>query len=55
MGIPIAISTDTHYLTNLDYMALGIATARRAWITKTQVLNALPLKKLLAWAERPRR
>ena len=55
LGIPIAISTDTHYLDNLDYMALGIATARRAWITKTQVLNALPLKKLLAWAETPRR
>ncbi|MBI3030294.1 MAG: DNA polymerase/3'-5' exonuclease PolX, partial [Candidatus Rokubacteria bacterium] len=54
LGIPIAISTDTHYLDNLDYMALGIATARRAWITKAQVLNALPLKKLLAWAEKPR-
>ena len=54
LGIPIAINTDTHYLDNLDNMALGIATARRAWITRAQVLNALPLKKLLAWAHKSR-
>jgi len=54
LGIPIAINTDTHYLENLDNMALGIATARRAWITGPQVLNTLPLKKLLAWAHNSR-
>ncbi len=54
LGIPIAISTDTHYLENLDNMSLGIATARRAWITKAQVLNTLPLKKLLTWAHKSR-
>ncbi len=54
LGIPIAINTDTHYLDNLDWMALGIATARRAWITRPQVLNTLPLKKLLAWAHKSR-
>ncbi len=54
LGIPIAINTDTHYLENLDNMALGLATARRAWITAPQVLNTLPLKKLLAWANKSR-
>jgi len=54
LGIPIAINSDTHYLDNLDFMALGIATARRAWITGPQVLNTLPLKKLLAWAHKSR-
>ncbi len=54
LGIPIAINTDTHYLDNLDWMALGIATARRAWITRPQVLNTLPLKKLLTWAHKSR-
>jgi len=54
LGIPIAINTDTHYLENLDNMALGLATARRAWITAPQVLNTLPLKKLLAWAHKSR-
>jgi DNA polymerase (family 10) len=54
LGVPIAINTDTHYLDDLDHMALGIATARRAWITGPQVLNTLPLKKLLAWAHKSR-
>lgn len=50
LGVRISIDTDTHYLTELDHMALGIATARRAWIGPDQVVNALPLPKLLAWA-----
>jgi DNA polymerase (family 10) len=54
VGIPIAINTDTHYLDHLENMALGIATARRAWIAAPQVLNTLPLQKLLAWARHPR-
>lgn len=54
LGIPLAISTDTHYLENLDWMALGVATARRAWVSAPQVLNTLPLKKLLAWAGKSR-
>ncbi len=54
LGVPIAVNTDTHYLDNLDNMALGIATARRAWITAPQVLNTLPLKKLLTWAHASR-
>ncbi len=50
LGIPIAISTDTHYLSNLDFLELGVAMARRAWIQPSQVLNARPLAGLLAWA-----
>ena len=55
MGVRIAISTDAHDLPQLDGMALGIATARRAWITPAQVVNALPFKKLLAWTRAHRR
>jgi DNA polymerase (family 10) len=51
-GIPVAISTDTHGLTELDHIELGIVTARRAWITPAQVLNARPLEDLLAWTRR---
>lgn len=54
LGVPIAVNTDTHYLENLDNMALGIATARRAWITAPQIINTLPLKKLLTWAHASR-
>jgi DNA polymerase (family X) len=50
LGVPIAISTDTHYLRELDHVDLGIGVARRAWIEPAQVLNARPLADLLAWA-----
>src|SRR2546423_4049247 len=40
LGVPIAISTDTHYLSELDHLELGLGVARRAWITPAQVLNA---------------
>lgn len=49
LGIPIAISTDTHYLSELDHLELGIGVARRAWLTPAQVLNTRSLADLLAW------
>jgi DNA polymerase (family 10) len=54
LGLQLAVDTDTHYLTELENMALGVATARRAWIGPDQVLNALPLPRLLEWARRGR-
>ncbi|MBI4561914.1 MAG: DNA polymerase/3'-5' exonuclease PolX, partial [Candidatus Rokubacteria bacterium] len=54
LGAWIAINTDTHYLENLHAMALGVATARRAWVRPAQVVNTLPLQKLLDWAQRSR-
>jgi DNA polymerase (family 10) len=53
-GVPVVISTDTHDLEHLDNMALGIATARRGWISPAQVINTLPAKQLLAWAHKAR-
>jgi DNA polymerase (family 10) len=50
LGLRLSIDTDAHYLTELDHMALGVATARRAWIGPAHVVNALPLAELLAWA-----
>jgi DNA polymerase (family 10) len=55
LGVPIVISTDTHDLEHLDTMALGIATARRGWISPAQVVNTLPAKRLLAWAHKARK
>jgi DNA polymerase (family 10) len=52
LGIPVAINTDTHYLSNLDWTELGCAVARRAWMGPDQVLNAHPLEALLAWTRR---
>jgi DNA polymerase (family 10) len=55
LGVSIAISTDTHDLSHLDNLALGVGTARRAWISPRLVVNALPLEPFLAWAHRARR
>jgi DNA polymerase (family 10) len=50
LGVPVAISTDTHYLSELDHVDLGVGVARRAWLGAAQVLNTRPLGELLAWA-----
>ncbi|MFL5930106.1 MAG: DNA polymerase/3'-5' exonuclease PolX [Gaiellaceae bacterium] len=38
-GLLLVVSTDSHELGALDFVDLGIALARRAWLTKDQVLN----------------
>ncbi|MCW2988956.1 MAG: hypothetical protein JWM24_1894, partial [Solirubrobacterales bacterium] len=38
-GVKIVINTDAHGVDTLDNMAYGIATARRAWLTKADVAN----------------
>ncbi len=50
LGLPVAVSTDTHSLRELDNLELGIGIARRAWLGPDQVLNTRPLADLLAWA-----
>ncbi len=52
LGVRLAISTDTHSLDQLDNMSLGVATARRAWVEKSDVINTWPLDKLLTWAHK---
>jgi DNA polymerase (family X) len=38
-GVKIAVNTDAHQLSALQHMDMGVAQARRAWLTKGQVLN----------------
>ena len=48
-GLKIAITSDAHQISALDYVEIGIGQARRAWLTKDQVLNTRTwpqLKKL---------
>ena len=54
LGVMLSIDTDTHFLDQLENMTLGVATARRAWIGKPDVINTMPLDKLLAWAHKSR-
>ena len=45
----VSIGTDSHHVKELSGMTLGVQQARRAWLTKQQVLNALPLAELKAF------
>jgi DNA polymerase (family X) len=38
-GVKIAVNTDAHELRALQHVEMGVAQARRAWLTKGQVLN----------------
>jgi DNA polymerase (family 10) len=51
-GVGIVISTDSHQTKGFAAMRYGMLTARRAWLTKHDVLNTLPLPKLVAELER---
>jgi DNA polymerase (family X) len=44
-GVLILVDTDAHSIDNLGFRRWGIATARRAWLTRDQVANTRP------WAE----
>ena len=44
-GVKIVINTDSHHTSHLDKIHYGILQARRAWLTKDDVLNTLPVKK----------
>jgi len=52
-GVKIVISTDAHTTHALQAMKYGVATARRGWIEKKDVINTLPLDEFLA-ALRPK-
>jgi DNA polymerase (family 10) len=49
LGIPISINTDSHSEEDFDMLFYGVATARRAWLTKEDVINTWSTKKLLSW------
>jgi DNA polymerase (family 10) len=44
-GVKIVINTDSHHTSHLDKMRFGVLQARRAWLTKEDVLNTLPVEK----------
>ncbi|HAH21518.1 MAG: hypothetical protein A2Y00_03400 [Omnitrophica WOR_2 bacterium GWF2_43_52] len=46
-GARLAISTDAHAVSQLQAMHLGVATARRGWLTKNDVLNSLSYGELI--------
>jgi len=49
MGIPLSINTDAHSEADLDMLPFGVAIARRAWLTASDVINTWPTERLLEW------
>jgi len=48
-GVRIIISTDAHSTAQLLFIRYGVGTARRGWVQKKDVLNALPFAELHEW------
>jgi DNA polymerase (family 10) len=46
--VRVAIGTDAHRVEQLDFIKYGIMTARRGWLSDSDVLNTLSAKGLLA-------
>jgi DNA polymerase (family 10) len=45
-GVLVAVSTDAHEVAALDWAAIGVAQARRGWLTKEHVLNTRPWRDI---------
>lgn len=48
-GIKLAISSDSHQIGMLNMMKYGVAVARRGWLEKKDIINTMPLDKLLKY------
>jgi DNA polymerase (family X) len=44
-GVKIVINTDAHHTSHMEKIRYGVLQARRAWLTKEDVLNTLPVKE----------
>ncbi len=51
-GIPVVLSVDAHSTRDLGYLRYAVGTARRGWVRRGDVLNALPVDRFQA-AVRP--
>ena len=38
-GVPLVVASDAHEVRALDFVEIGVAQARRAWMTRDQVVN----------------
>lgn len=54
-GAMLCINSDAHMPAHLSVMRYGVAVARRAWLQKKNVLNTLPVEKLLSYRRDTRR
>lgn len=53
-GVTLSIGADAHNIAGMRHIDLGVAVARKAWLTAADVLNARPLDGFLAHVARRR-
>jgi DNA polymerase (family 10) len=44
-GVKVVCNTDSHHTSHLEKMKYGVMQLRRAWLTRADVLNTLPLEE----------
>jgi DNA polymerase (family 10) len=52
-GVRLVISTDAHRVHELENLALGVAQARRGWLTVDQIVNARPWREVRKLMKKP--
>lgn len=55
LGCKFVIDTDAHNAENLKFMSLGVAIARRGWLSPEDVVNTRPLRELPEFFKRMKR
>jgi DNA polymerase (family 10) len=53
-GLECMINPDAHDTEGLGFVAAGVNAARKGWLTKGSVVNALPLAEVEAWLAKKR-
>lgn len=48
-GVKLAIGSDSHSLTDFDYIDIGISIARRAWCNSSDILNTMNWPEIEEW------
>ncbi|MBS4199915.1 DNA polymerase/3'-5' exonuclease PolX [Bacillus sp. FJAT-49732] len=51
-GVMVAINTDAHNIRSLDFMDIGVSAAKKGWVKKTSVINAMKPDELLQFLKR---
>jgi DNA polymerase (family 10) len=52
-GVKLSLGTDAHSTESLNYMPLGVYTARRGWAEPKDIVNTWPLEKLMKILKTP--
>jgi DNA polymerase (family 10) len=53
-GLECSINPDAHSTASLGFVRAGVNSARKGWLTRENVVNALPLAKIERWLENKR-